>query len=99
MTEKRNQREILWFHTGGALNFITTVPHCGDSIEMPQIKTHNKNIFEHVCELPTIPYCTLLVFYSKTNMQAKEKYMNADYTSLRNTCMKLEKKNSLNTKK
>jgi hypothetical protein len=23
MTEKRNQRELLWFQTGGALNFIT----------------------------------------------------------------------------
>jgi hypothetical protein len=29
MTEKRNQRELLWFQTGGALNFITAVPHCG----------------------------------------------------------------------
>jgi hypothetical protein len=31
MTEKRNQRELLWFQTGGALNFITAVPHCGES--------------------------------------------------------------------
>jgi hypothetical protein len=31
MTEKRNQRELLWFQTGGALNFITAAPHCGDS--------------------------------------------------------------------
>jgi hypothetical protein len=29
-TEKRNQRELLWFQTGGAFNFITAVPHCGD---------------------------------------------------------------------
>jgi hypothetical protein len=29
MTEKRNQRELQWFQTGGALNFITAVPHCG----------------------------------------------------------------------
>jgi hypothetical protein len=29
MTEKRNQRELLWFQTGGALNFITAVPHYG----------------------------------------------------------------------
>jgi hypothetical protein len=30
MTEKRNQRELLWFHTGGALNFIiTAAPHYG----------------------------------------------------------------------
>jgi hypothetical protein len=29
MTEKKNQRELLWFQTGGALNFITTAPHCG----------------------------------------------------------------------
>jgi hypothetical protein len=28
MTEKRNQRELLWFQTGGALNFITAAPHC-----------------------------------------------------------------------
>jgi hypothetical protein len=30
MTEKRNQRELLWFQTGGALNFITAAPHCGE---------------------------------------------------------------------
>jgi hypothetical protein len=30
MTEKRNQREFLWFQIGGALNFITAAPHCGD---------------------------------------------------------------------
>jgi hypothetical protein len=29
-TEKRNQRELLWFQTGGAFNFITAVPHCGE---------------------------------------------------------------------
>jgi hypothetical protein len=29
ITEKRNQRELLWFQTGGALNFITAAPHCG----------------------------------------------------------------------
>jgi hypothetical protein len=29
MTEKRNQRELLWFQTGGAVNFITAAPHCG----------------------------------------------------------------------
>jgi hypothetical protein len=29
MTEKRNQRELLWFQTGGALNFITAAPHFG----------------------------------------------------------------------
>jgi hypothetical protein len=29
MTEKRNQRELLWFQTGGALNFKTAAPHCG----------------------------------------------------------------------
>jgi hypothetical protein len=28
MTEKRNQRELLWFQAGGALKFITTAPHC-----------------------------------------------------------------------
>jgi hypothetical protein len=28
MTEKRNQRELLWFQTGGALNFITAALHC-----------------------------------------------------------------------
>jgi hypothetical protein len=30
MTEKRNHRELLWFQAGGALNFITAAPHCGD---------------------------------------------------------------------
>jgi hypothetical protein len=29
MTEKRNQIELPWFQTGGALNFITAAPHCG----------------------------------------------------------------------
>jgi hypothetical protein len=29
MIEKRNQRELLWFQTGGALN-ITAAPHCGE---------------------------------------------------------------------
>jgi hypothetical protein len=33
MTEKRNQRELLWFQTGGALNFITAAPHCGELIK------------------------------------------------------------------
>jgi hypothetical protein len=30
MTEKRNQRELLWFQARGALNFITAAPHCGE---------------------------------------------------------------------
>jgi hypothetical protein len=30
MTEKRNQRELLWFQAGWALNFITAAPHCGE---------------------------------------------------------------------
>jgi hypothetical protein len=33
MTGKRNQRELLWFQTGGALNFITAAPHCGEIIK------------------------------------------------------------------
>jgi hypothetical protein len=33
MTEKRNQRELLWFQTGGALNFIiTAAPHCEETM-------------------------------------------------------------------
>jgi hypothetical protein len=32
MTEKRNQRELLWFQAGGALNFITAAPHCGENV-------------------------------------------------------------------
>jgi hypothetical protein len=35
MTEKRNQTELPWFQTGGALNFITAVPHCGEKTEDP----------------------------------------------------------------
>jgi hypothetical protein len=31
MTEKRNQRELLWFQAGGALNFITAAPNCGEN--------------------------------------------------------------------
>jgi hypothetical protein len=34
MTGKRNQRELLWFQTGGALNFITAAPHCGARFDM-----------------------------------------------------------------
>jgi hypothetical protein len=30
MREKRNQRELLWFQTEGAFNFITAAPHCGE---------------------------------------------------------------------
>jgi hypothetical protein len=29
MTEKKNQVKLIWFQTGGALNFITAAPHCG----------------------------------------------------------------------
>jgi hypothetical protein len=29
MTEQRNQKELLWFQTGKAFNFITAAPHCG----------------------------------------------------------------------
>jgi hypothetical protein len=32
MTEKRNQVKLLWFQTGGVLNFITAAPHCGASL-------------------------------------------------------------------
>jgi hypothetical protein len=32
MTEKRNQRELLWFQTVGAFNFITAAPYCGDCV-------------------------------------------------------------------
>jgi hypothetical protein len=32
MTEKRNQRELLWFQTEGAFNFITAAPHCGEIV-------------------------------------------------------------------
>jgi hypothetical protein len=39
MTEKRNQRELLWFQTGGALNFITAAPHCGESNDSNNTKT------------------------------------------------------------
>jgi hypothetical protein len=35
MTGKRNQRELLWFQTGGALNFITAAPHCGGHCSSP----------------------------------------------------------------
>jgi hypothetical protein len=32
MTEKRNQRQLLWFQTGGTFNFINAAPHCGDTL-------------------------------------------------------------------
>jgi hypothetical protein len=32
VTEKRNQRELLCFQTGGALNFIAAAPHCGVNV-------------------------------------------------------------------
>jgi hypothetical protein len=37
VTEKRNQRELLWFQTGGALNFITAAPHCGGSGDYAEV--------------------------------------------------------------
>jgi hypothetical protein len=40
MTEKRNQRELMWFQTGGALNFITAAPHCGVAIISFYINKH-----------------------------------------------------------
>jgi hypothetical protein len=49
MTGKRNQRELLWFQTGGALNFITAAPHCGayDTSQVSNtvfiLKTKSKN--------------------------------------------------------
>jgi hypothetical protein len=47
MTEKRNQRELLWFQTGGALNFITAAPHCGVLIDYTMSNTmdskHSQN--------------------------------------------------------
>jgi hypothetical protein len=42
MTEKRNQRELLWVQTEGALNFITVAPHCGAC-------PHQKRILRHIC--------------------------------------------------
>jgi hypothetical protein len=44
MTEKRNQRELLWFQTEGAFNFITAAPHCGDCIEIKNVDTLNKTL-------------------------------------------------------
>jgi hypothetical protein len=44
MTGKRNQRELLWFQTGGALNFITAAPHCGGS---PAIRCSMKSLFQN----------------------------------------------------
>jgi hypothetical protein len=34
MTEKMNQRELLWCQTVGALNFITAAPHCGEGLHI-----------------------------------------------------------------
>jgi hypothetical protein len=42
MTEKRSQRELLWFQTGGAFNFITAAPHCGE-LPISNVCTHLKN--------------------------------------------------------
>jgi hypothetical protein len=30
MTEKKNQVKLPWFKTGGAFNFMTAAPHCGE---------------------------------------------------------------------
>jgi hypothetical protein len=41
-TEKRNQRQLLWFPTGGALNFITAAPHCrGHKLFLQIYKSNN----------------------------------------------------------
>jgi hypothetical protein len=36
MTEK-GTKELLWFQTGGGLNFITAAAHCGDNNECNSI--------------------------------------------------------------
>jgi hypothetical protein len=41
MTEKRNQKELLWFQTGGALNFITAA---GVSSQFPAQKAYNQEL-------------------------------------------------------
>jgi hypothetical protein len=46
MTEKRNQRELLWIQTGGTLNFITAAPHCGGSLQC-EIRIVNKATQQH----------------------------------------------------
>jgi hypothetical protein len=43
MTEKRNQRELLWFQTGVALNFITAAPHSGVFSPQDNIKRYYVN--------------------------------------------------------
>jgi hypothetical protein len=48
MTEKRNQRELLWFQTGGALNFITAAPHCGDKTDNSTCVTTVRKLFHTV---------------------------------------------------
>jgi hypothetical protein len=47
MTEKRNQRELLWFQTEGAFNFITATPHCGEKIYCPHHEIHYYAKDEH----------------------------------------------------
>jgi hypothetical protein len=37
MTEKRNQRELRWFQTGGDFNCITAAPHCRDVLDKMEI--------------------------------------------------------------
>jgi hypothetical protein len=32
LTGERNQVKLLWFQTGGALNFKTAAPHCGGQV-------------------------------------------------------------------
>jgi hypothetical protein len=53
MTEKRNQRELLCFQTGGALNFITAAPHCGNSTDKDEdflligSRKHVRSLLDH----------------------------------------------------
>jgi hypothetical protein len=53
MTEKRNQRELLWFQTGGALNFITAAPNCGSPIYSRQNNHDKRNSLDSRSEHST----------------------------------------------
>jgi hypothetical protein len=84
MTEKRNQRELLWFQTGGALNFITAAPHCGDrafllmiadrtiytTVTMPVVDCPIHGCDFRTADLDAVIVASLLTAHSTTHTHA-----------------------------
>jgi hypothetical protein len=70
MTEQRDQRELLWFQTGGALNFITAAPHCGEILYCDKTGVWI-NFSRHSPNCRVVKY-----FYSPSQKTTGQKFRN-----------------------